>query len=63
MGVGLLLAVLSAEVRTPSVLYSVLFDIGMAGLAAGFLLAMWARSEAGFLNEPDPEEPPAIFKR
>lgn len=34
-----------------------------AGLLAGaVLVAQWARAEAGFLNRPDPKEPPRIWK-
>ena len=28
----------------------------------GFVLAAWAKQEAAFLNKPDPDEHPKIFK-
>ena len=31
-------------------------------LAGAVLVAQWARAEAGFLNRPDPKEPPRIWK-
>ncbi|MFZ3333649.1 MAG: hypothetical protein WA197_23620 [Candidatus Acidiferrales bacterium] len=60
---GFLLDLVSAKVRTPSLVYSILFDIGMASVVAGFLPAIWARSESAFLSKPDPKVPPTILKR
>jgi hypothetical protein len=29
---------------------------------SAFFLVQWAKAERGFLNKPDPKEPPRIFK-
>jgi hypothetical protein len=60
---GLLLAVLGNKVQIPSLLYWILVASGGVSFFAGFFIAMWAREEAAFLNKPDPEEPPTIFKQ
>jgi hypothetical protein len=62
LGLGLLLAVLGSKVHTPSLLHWMLLDAGGVSAVVGFLMAMWAREEAAFLNKPDAEEPPTIFK-
>lgn len=63
IGLGLLLAVPGSTIHTPSLLHWVLLDAGGVSAVVGFLMAMWAREESAFLDKPDPEEPPTIFKR
>jgi hypothetical protein len=59
--VAVVLGLLAAKLRLPSML-SVVFRI-TAGIsfAIGFVLGMWAREERRFLTRPDPERPPEIF--
>ena len=35
---------------------------GIAFLLLGLVVAKWALQERAFLNKPDPEEPPRMFK-
>jgi hypothetical protein len=63
IGLGLLLAVLGSKVHTPSLLHWMLLGAGGVSGLAGFLTAIWAQQETAFLNKPDPEEPPTIFKQ
>ena len=62
LGFAFLLGVLVANVHvveTPRLIVGV---IASACLLVGFVLAAWARQQEAFLNKPDPEEPPKIFK-
>jgi hypothetical protein len=63
LGLGLLLVLLGAKVHIPSILRWILSATAGLSFLAGWLLALWAQQEAGFLSKPDPEEPPRIFKR
>jgi hypothetical protein len=63
IGLGLLLALLGSTVHNPGFLRWTLLVTGSVSAVVGFLMAMWAREEAAFLNKPDPEEPPTIFKQ
>lgn len=60
---GLLLMLLASKVHSPSLLRWILVGAASASGLAGFLTAIWAQQEAAFLNKPDREEPPTIFKQ
>jgi hypothetical protein len=62
LGFGFALGLLAAKVRLPDTLRLIASVVATVSLGAGFVVAAWARQEAGFLRKPDPEEPPKIFK-
>jgi hypothetical protein len=62
-GLALFLILLCAKFHIPRTLRWILSAAAGLSFLAGWLLALWAQQEAGFLNKPDPEEPPRIFKR
>jgi hypothetical protein len=62
LGLALLLALVVSKVELGKELRLVIRIVsGVSGLAGG-LLFTWARQEEFFLNKPDPEAPPKIFK-
>jgi hypothetical protein len=62
MGLGFFLALLGNKAQPPSPLYWILVGFGGLSMLVGFLMALWAREESGFLSKPDSEDPPKIFK-
>jgi hypothetical protein len=62
LGFGFLLGVLLSKVRLAETVRLIVSVIAGACFLVGFVLAAWAKQEATFLNKPDPEEPPKIFK-
>jgi uncharacterized membrane protein HdeD (DUF308 family) len=61
-GAGLLLLLVLARFRPWKTLGTIGAVVGVVLLIAGSLLGKWARAESSFLDEPDPEKPPSIFK-
>ena len=63
IGFAFLLSLLASKIQNTSTLRMIIVGMAVVSLVVGFLLAAWARQEAAFLNKPDPEEPPRIFKQ
>lgn len=61
VGIAVVLGLLDAKLRIPSLL-SVVLRVGSAISAViGIVLGKWAHAERTFLTQPDPERPPEIF--
>ncbi|MGB7120665.1 MAG: hypothetical protein WBE02_13120 [Bradyrhizobium sp.] len=63
IGIGFLLGLLYSNIQIPNTLRSIVLGVALVSVIGGFLLAAWARQEEAFLNKPDSEEPPRIFRR
>jgi peptidoglycan/LPS O-acetylase OafA/YrhL len=59
---GLLIIVLGAGSHVNHAARVIALSVGFASLAIGFVVLEWARRERSWLDEPDPEKPPSIFK-
>jgi len=57
-----LLSFVSGKVRFPRPAQIMLESISVASFIAGVLTLMWAGLERTFLDKPEPQEPPRIFK-
>jgi hypothetical protein len=63
LGLGFVLSLFAVKFHIPSALRMIVRGIASVSFLAGLLLVGWARQQADFLNKPDPEEPPRIFKQ
>jgi hypothetical protein len=62
-GVGFLLSLLRNKASISGVLGSIAQYASVALIFAGIFLGFWAGQVNAFLDKPDPEEPPRLFKR
>ena len=62
-GCGIMLGLVSAKIKLPGALHVIVVTLAIVLLLAGGFLYQWAESEYNFLQEPDPEEPPTMFRK
>jgi hypothetical protein len=62
VGMGLLFSLLGKKLNLPGVIRTVFGLAAMAAFLIGIVTLWWAEGEQRFLNGPDPEGPPKIFK-
>jgi hypothetical protein len=62
IGLALALTAIEAKVQLPKSLDTVLRIVAVSSFVIGSMMGRWAREERAFLNRPDPEGPPEIFR-
>jgi hypothetical protein len=62
-GCGIVLGLVGAKIKLPGALHIIVVTLAIVLLLAGGFLNYWAESEYDFLQEPDPEKPPTIFRK
>lgn len=60
--IGFVLAALAAKLRLSSTLDTIFRVVAAASVGVGCVLVEWARRWRVFLNQPDPDGPPEIFR-
>jgi hypothetical protein len=61
-GSGLVLGFVQTKVRLPAIWHSIAVWLSVTAFLVGAVLLRWGQIERNFLNRPDPEGPPKIFK-
>lgn len=61
-GISFFLVGVQALIRLPDTWHRVMVALTMVLFTVGLLLGQWARAEKGFLDKPDPKEPPRLWK-
>jgi len=62
LGPGFLLVLILSNVHFEGFLRAAGSATAAVLLSGGMFLGWWSRVERGFLNKPDPKEPPSLFK-
>ena len=60
---GLILVPLSRSVPPSGAIYDIVVGAAMSSWIAGVVLLHWAYRESLFLNRPDSEDPPKLFRK
>ena len=63
IGMGFVLAALGTMLNLSGTLRMIAIVSGIAMAICGGLMAEWASAERRFLDRPDPQEPPRLFKK
>ena len=62
-GCGFLLGLLSANLNLSAAPHAIVLTLAIVLMVTGAGVGYWADAEAQFLDKPDPEGPPKIFKK
>jgi hypothetical protein len=62
LGLGFLLVLLSTILNPSGIPHKVAVVLAGVLIVAGLAILRWASMENTFLNKPDPEDPPKIFR-
>jgi hypothetical protein len=63
IGLGLILVPVSRAVPPSGAIYDIVVGAAMGSWIAGVVLLHWAYRETVFLNRPDSEDPPKLFRK
>lgn len=61
-GLSFLIIAIEATVKLSEAWHRVALGLFMVCLGGGLVLGQWARAEQGFLQRPNPKEPPRLFR-